>query len=140
MKSMRRHPFTLMEVMIAALVLTLSVVATMSIVGTSRSKLLREERRWAKEHYLLNVMEYYLATGPGASVPEVLLPAGWNASCTLVDVEDGLPDAAYDSIQGWRLCEFQVSLFNDKGDLVAEQSVRKILKEEDVGYVSMGAR
>lgn len=55
MKSMRRHPFTLMEVMIAALVLTLSVVATMSIVGTSRSKLLREERRWAKEHYLLNL-------------------------------------------------------------------------------------
>ena len=77
---------------------------------------------------------------PGASVPEALLPEGWNASCTLVDVEDGLPDAAYDSIQGWRLCEFQVSLFNDKGGLVAEQSVRKILKEEDVGYVSMGAR
>lgn len=125
--------------MIAALVLTLSVVATISIIGTSQSKVLREERRWAREHYLSNVMELFLAAGPNAAVPAELLPEGWYATCDLVNVEDGLPDAAYDSIREWRLGEFRVQLFDNRGERVAEQAVRKILKESDVGYTSMGS-
>ncbi len=137
---MRRRPFTLMEVMIASLVLALSAVATMSIVGTSQAKVLREERRWGREHYLTNALEFYLACGPDADFPQELLPQGWYAECELFNVEDGLPDAAYESIQGWRLGEFRVRLYDENGKLVGEQSVRKLVKNEDVDYEPTGGQ
>jgi len=128
-----------MEVMIAALVLSLAAASTLSIVGTGRSKLLREERRWAREHYLTNVVEFYLSVGPDQQVPDCLLPEGWYATCDLYDVEDGLPDEAYESIREWRLGEFHICLYDGSGSLVGEQFIRKLLKEDDVGYESMGA-
>ncbi|MGN0867235.1 MAG: type II secretion system protein [Oligosphaeraceae bacterium] len=137
---MRPRPFTLMEVMIASLVLALSAVATMSIVGTSQAKVLREERRWGREHYLTNALEFYLACGPSADFPQELLPQGWRAECELFNVEEGLPDAAYESIQGWRLGEFLVRLYDENGNLVGEQSIRKLVKNEDVGYEPTGGQ
>lgn len=136
---MRKKPFTLMEVMIAALILAMSVVATMSVVGTNRASVLKEERRWSREHYLTNAMEFYLAAGPAETIPDYLLPEGWRADCELNDIEDGLPDAALESIREWRLGEFVVRLYDKSGNLVAEQAVRKIIREEDVDYTGMGA-
>ena len=134
----RKHCFTLMEVMIASLVLAISAVATMSIVGTSQAKLLREERRWGREHYLSNALEFFLACGPSADFPQELLPQGWRAECELFNVEEGLPEAAYESIQGWRLGEFRVRIYDGNGKLAGEQSVRKLVQDEDVGYEAMG--
>lgn len=134
---MKRY-FTLMEVMIAALVLTLSAVATLSVVGTSRANVLREERRWSREHYMANVVEFFLAAGPNGELPACLLPEGWHATCELYDLDDGLPEAALESIQEWRLGEFHIQLFDKEGNLVNEQFIRKLLKEEDLGYGTMG--
>ena len=136
---MQKKPFTLMEVMIAALVLALAAASTLSIVGTGRAKMLREERRWAKEHYLTNVVEFFLSVGPGEQPPACLLPERWYATCELNDVEEGLPDEAFESIRQWRLGEFHICLYDDSGTLVEEQFIRKLLKEDDVGYESTGA-
>lgn len=125
--------------MIAALILAMSVVATMSVVGTNRASVLKEERRWTREHYLTNAMEFYLAVGPEAELPDYLLPEGWHAECELNDIEDGLPDAALESIREWRLGEFVVRLYDKDGNMVEEQYVRKIIREEDVDYASGGA-
>ena len=137
---MQRRYFTLMEVMIAALILTISVVGAMTVIGTARSNMLREERRWAREHILGNVMEFYLLAGPENTPPDGLLPDGYSASCDLYNVEDGIPDEAMESIRYWRLGEFYVRIYNPQGDLIAEQSVRKIIKEDDVDYQSLGAK
>ncbi len=126
--------FTLMEVMVASLILAFSVAATVSIVGTSQAKVLREERRWTREHYLSNALEFYLSTGPMGTPPTELFPAGWTAECELANVEDGLHEEALESISGWRMGEFHVWLYDDKGNLVGEQSVRKLVKNEDVDY------
>lgn len=134
----RKSYFTLMEVMIAAMILTLSVVATLGITGTARSGVLREERRWAREHLFANVAEYYLMVGPEAALPAGLLPEGFSASCELYAVEE-LPDEALESIREWRLGEYHIQLFDRDGNLMVEQRIRKILKEEDMGYVTMGA-
>ena len=129
-----RKPFTLMEVMVASLILAFSVAATVSIVGTSQAKVLREERRWTREHYLSNALEFYLSTGPMGTPPTELFPAGWTAECELANVEEGLHEEALESISGWRMGEFRVWLYDDKGNLVGEQSVRKLVKNEDVDY------
>lgn len=132
------RPFTLMEVMIAALILAMSVAATTAIVGTARANMLREQRRWLREHLLTNAVEFYLACGPDAMPPDGLLPDGYGCSCELFDVED-LPEDALESIREWRLGEYHIVVYDQSGNVFAEQSVRKILKEDDMGYNSLGA-
>ncbi len=128
-----------MEVMIAALILTLSVVATMSIVGTARSNILREERRWTREHLTTNAAEFFLLAGPEGQLVDGLIPSDYSATCELYNVDEGLPEDALESINQWRLGEFHIQLFDKQGDLVEEQRVRKIVKEDDLGYTEMGA-
>lgn len=127
-----------MEVMIAALILAMSVAATTAIVGTARANMLREQRRWLREHLLTNAVEFYLACGPDAMPPDGLLPDGYGCSCELFDVED-LPEDALESIREWRLGEYHIVVYDQSGNVFAEQSVRKILKEDDMGYNSLGA-
>ena len=50
-----------------------------------------------------------------------------------------LPEDALESIREWRLGEYHITVFDAAGTVVAEQSVRKILKEDDLGYTSLGA-
>ncbi|MBP5300785.1 MAG: hypothetical protein J6Y80_05205 [Victivallales bacterium] len=128
-----------MEVMIAALILAMSVAATTAIVGTARANMLREQRRWLREHLLANAVEFYLACGPDAIPPDGLLPDGYAATCEVFDVEE-LPEDALESIQEWRLGEYRITVADDKGGIFAQQNVRKILKEDDLGYTSMGAK
>ncbi len=126
-----------MEVMIAALILAMSVAATTAIVGTARANMLREQRRWMREHLLTNAVEFYLACGPDAVPPDGLLPDGYSCSCEIMDVEE-LPEDALESIREWHLGEYHIAVFDQGGEVVAEQSVRKILKEDDLGYTSLG--
>lgn len=129
-----------MEVMIAALILALTVVGSVASIGTARANLLREERRWSREHLMNNVMEFCLMAGAGNPLPAGLLPDGFSATCELYNVEEGIPEEAQESIRGWRLGEFRVRIYDRQGNLMAEQAVRKIIKETDVDYTSLGAR
>ena len=135
-----RRPFTLLETMIAALILTLSAVATMGIIGTARANALRERRRWVREHALVNAAEFWLLAGPDQQLPEELLPEGYTATCELHAVEEDLPDQALESISEWRLGEYEIKILDPDGNVVAEQRIRKILKEDDMGYTSLGAQ
>ncbi len=137
----RHHRFTLLEVSIAAMLLAISAVASLTVVGTARADILREMRRRDREHYLANAVEFFLLAGPDAHVPDGLLPSNMSAECTVAAVEEGLPEQAYESIQGWLLAEYCVTLHGEDGQPLAEQRVRKLLKEEeDLGIVNMGAK
>ncbi|MDD3695650.1 MAG: hypothetical protein PHG44_06750 [Lentisphaeria bacterium] len=128
---MRKHYFTLMEVMIAATILAMSVVASLGIVGAARSGLLRAEKRWARQHILGQVAECYLLAGPGAIMPEGVLPQGFSSVCHLYAVDD-LPEEAQESIRGWLLGEFHIEVFDVSGKLMEELRVRKMIKEDDL--------
>ncbi len=130
MTRLRRHSFTLMEVMIAATILAVSVAGTMAIVGSARSGLLRAENRWGRQHLLSNVMELYLVGGPYAEIPADLLPQGYSATCELIQVED-IHEEALEPIDGWILGEFHVTVYDVSGNVMAECRVRKVLKDED---------
>ena len=136
----RHHRFTLLEVSIAAMLLAISAVGALTVVGTARADILREVRRRDREHHLANAVEFFLLAGPDGVVPNGLLPDGMSATCTVAEVDEGLPEQAYESIQGWRLGEYRITLYGDDGQPLGEQRIRKILKEEeDLGIVSLGA-
>ena len=121
-----------MEVMIAALILTLGVVASMSIIGTAQARVARAERRRIRQHIMALVTECYLMGGPNVIFPDGMLPNGYTASCELLRVDD-LHDEAVDPINEWMLGEFFIQVFGPDGALVGENHVRKMLKAEDLG-------
>ena len=127
----RRHPFTLMETMIAATILATAVAATMGIVAGARSTLLRAETRWARQHLLAQAAEFYLLGGPRAPLPDNLLPEGCTATCEVYAVED-IEEEALESIRGWCLAEYHIAVLDSGGNLMAETRVRKVLKEDDL--------
>lgn len=126
-----RHSFTLMEVMIAATILALAVVSTMGVVAGARSTLYRAEQRWARQHLLAQAVEFYLLAGQHGDFPSGLLPDGFSASCELYEVED-IHEDALDPINGWQLCEYYIFITDEAGVRIAETTVRKVLKEEDL--------
>ncbi len=128
---MVRHGFTLMEIMIASAILAMSVAATMGIVGGARSNLMRSERRWARQHLLSQVVELYLLGGPDVSLPDGVLPAGYSCSCELV-MPDDLPEEAQEPIREWCLGEYCIRVYDQAGDLMGEQFVRKMVRSEDL--------
>lgn len=128
---MVKRYFTLMEVMIASTILAMSVVASMGIVGSARSNLLRAERRWARQHILSQVTEAYLLGGPRTVMPDGVLPQGFSASCQIYEVDD-LHEEALESIRQWRLGEFHIQVFDTNVKLMEEVRVRKLVKEEDL--------
>ena len=117
--------------MIASTILTMAVVASMGIVGSARSNLLRAQKRWARQHILSQVAEAYLLGGPRTVLPEGVLPQGFSASCQLYEVED-LHEEALVAIREWRLGEFHIQIFDVNGKLMEEVRVRKLVKEEDL--------
>ena len=128
----RQHRFTLLEVMVAATILAMSVTFTMVIVGGARTQVLRAQRRWGRAHLLAQAAEYYLLAGHrGGEVPSGLLPQGFGMSCELVEVTD-LPEEALEPINGWRLGEFVIQVTDASGDLIGEMRVRKPVLEEDL--------
>ena len=131
MQRTTRHSFTLMEVMIAATILTLAVVSTMGVVAGARSTLLRAEQRWARQHLLAQAAEFYLLAGQDGIFPSGLLPDGFSAGCELYAVED-IHEDALEPIKGWQLCEYHIYVTDEAGVKIAETYVRKVLKEGDV--------
>jgi len=120
-----------MEVMIASTILAMAVVASMGIVGSARSNLLRAEKRWARQHILSQVAEAYLLGGSRTVLPEGVLPQGFSASCQLYEVDD-LHEEALVAIREWRLGEFHIQVFDTNGKLMEEVRVRKLVKEVDL--------
>jgi len=128
----RQSRFTLLEVIVAATILAMSVAFTMTIVATGRSQVLRAERRWARAHNVAQATEYFLLAGArGNAVPDGLLPQDYRMTCDLVEVTD-LPEEALEPINGWRLGEFLIQVLDPNGNLVGETRVRKLVREEDL--------
>ena len=123
--------FTLLEVAIAAGILALAVVMSVSIMGGARSRILRAESRWGRQHLLSQAAELYLLGGPDADVPAGLLDEGFSCDCTLSLVADGALEEMAEAQEGWVLGRFHIRVFDPAGDLMAECEVEKLVRETE---------
>ena len=127
------HSFTFVEILVAALVLSMAVAMVVAILGAARARILRAERAWGREHLLANASEFFLLAGKDGSLPEDVLPEGYSARCELSPAED-LPESAQEGIQGWagwRLGRFVVSVTDSSGRTLGERLVEKVVREDD---------
>ena len=124
---MKFFKFTLIEVVIATLILALS--ATVAVEMTSRAHLgaFNAEEEWNREHLLAVACEYYLLFGHDADEPD-FLAEGYSASCT---IEEGIipeedDEEKYDASSGWVIGEYTIRLFKD-GEEQATISIDKLV-------------
>jgi len=129
----RRTFFTFLEILIAVAILGVALALALQIVGAARSRLLRAERRWARQHNLDQAVEFYLLAGPDAAPPAGMLPEGFSTSCTLdaTPIEE-LPDFVSEQYQGWILARYRITLIWRGSSTVQEQIVEKVVRADAV--------
>ena len=127
----RTRSFTLLEVLIAVAILGVSLALVLSIFGGARSRILRAERTWARQHLLTQATEIFLLAGPNAEIVDGLFPRNFSARCTLQPVTD-LPAYAQEVDTGWILGEYHISLIGGQGEIIDELKVEKMILEDDL--------
>ena len=118
--------------MIAAAILALVVVMTVTLIGGARARILRAEKRWGRQRLLTNAAELFLVGGPHALEPDNLLPEGFSATCELVRVDQGLDETSSEPIDGWLLGEFRIVVWDVGGNRMAECTVQKVVREDEL--------
>ncbi len=124
--------FTLIEVLLAMVVLALSLGVTLAISAQAKGDIIRAQQRWIMQHSLEQVVEYCLLADPDhINIPDDLLPEGFSAECNVEIVENGLPEfATVDDYKGWQLGVYTVTLYNNSANLTSEQMVHKLIPRD----------
>ena len=73
---MKHHPFTLIEVVIALAILSLSLAGMFRLMGHSLKRISSAEDEWQEMHNLTQAAEYLLLTGSeeDLTVPDEVFP------------------------------------------------------------------
>ena len=115
MKLLRKH-FTLIEVVVALAILTLSLAGLLQLLSQSQLRIADAEEKWLDMHKLIQATEYLLLAGDPEelTVPEDFFPyPGYSLECSVEEAE-GLPDD-YKEIDGQLpLKKWQVTLIRDR--------------------------
>lgn len=83
--------FTLIEVVISMLILSLSLAGMLRLLTHSQSRISVADERWREMHMLTQGAEYFLLTGSESDlhVPDEVFPyKNYLIECTVGDVED----------------------------------------------------
>ena len=115
MKLLCKH-FTLIEVVVALAILTLSLAGLLQLLSQSQLRIADAEEKWLDMHKLIQATEYLLLAGDPEelAVPEDFFPyPGYSLECSVEEAE-GLPDD-YKEIDGQLpLKKWQVTLIRDR--------------------------
>lgn len=126
-----KKSFSLLEVIIATLILALT--ATIAIERSTRSQIstFNAEDEWAKEHLLSLGCEFYLMFGHEAEFPAAKLPSGFSLSCELNEapVPEGDEAEKYEPVNGWVIGQYTIRLFRE-GQEINSISIDKLVPSE----------
>ena len=124
----RRHAFSLIEMVIAAMILAMASVIVVEMNSRSMRQTGEIESGWAREHLLTLGCEYFLLWGHEASEPNDLLPKGYSISCEIAEKEDedaSIADTRPQASQYIR-ASYTIRLYS-QGSEIASRSVTKLI-------------
>jgi Tfp pilus assembly protein PilE len=128
---MKGRKFTLIEVVIATLILSIAAVITVGMLNRSVSNTFDAESRWANSHLLSLGAEHYLLWGQEVDFPSELLPGGIAIECETYEYEDEFADETLELNTEWFPMNYHIRLFRD-GELIDELKVTKLVKEDEL--------
>ncbi|MBR7107509.1 MAG: prepilin-type N-terminal cleavage/methylation domain-containing protein [Lentisphaeria bacterium] len=123
-----RNSFTLIEVVVALAILTLSLAGLLQLLSQSQLRIAHAEEKWMEMHMLIQATEYLLLAGDPEepTVPEEFFPyPRYAVECT-VDEAEGLPDD-YKEIDGqlplkkWEIKIFRIGESNERAKVVVDR-------------------
>ena len=127
--------FTLIEVLIASLILAITLAAVTDLAVSSQDQVIDGREQWYTEHYLSLGAEHYLLFGPNVEMDSDMLPEGYEVTCELraaeFIAEEELAEKYFEGKNGWILGEYIITLeYNgeEKGQLL----IKKLVQEDDV--------
>ena len=126
---MKNKKFSLIEVLLATVILSAGAVLYSKISAQSANMVYEGESQWGRAHLKSLACEYYLLWGADAPEPVELLPENYSASCELID-EHELLEQSEDQTEGrWTLKKYWVQLYY-KDEVIDETYVSKFLPVE----------
>ena len=131
---MKSKSFSLIEVIIATVILSMSAVVAVQMTSRSHAQTYEVEGEWSRQHLLSMGAEYYLLFGHEAELPEDLLPSGYSIDCQLLEreiPEDTIDESKYDAINGWVLADYVLTL-NSEGEELDTLRITKFVPEDEL--------
>ena len=128
---MKNKCFTLIEVVIATLILSIAAAITVGMLNRSVSNTFDAESRWANSHLLSLGAEHHLLWGQEVEFPAELLPGGMFIECETSEFEEEDLDDTLELNAEWFPLNFHIRLYRD-GELIDELTVTKLVRDEDL--------
>ena len=125
--------FTLIEVLIALAILTLSVTTFLVMMGSASKRVNKAAQRWGNTHLLTQAVEYYMLNDArsGNSIGERFFPLDeYKVECSF-ESPQGLPDDIEESHGGKSLVAMRVVLKNNDDKILDSVTVERIVGDLD---------
>jgi Prokaryotic N-terminal methylation motif len=119
--SYKSKNFTLVEVLIALAVLTMSVAAFMLLIGSASKRTRKAVSRWEHTHLLTQAVEYYMLNEANSSknIDDRFFPLeNYKVECSF-ESPKGLPEDVEESIEGQSLVAMKI-VIKDNNDIVLD--------------------
>ncbi len=124
----RKNSFTLPEVLVALAVLSLGVLAATGLLSAARERSRVAELDWNEQHIMAQAAEYFLLAGIAEPIPDRFFPFGGYRVSARYASPAGLPDGLPEEKSGWQLRTLHLQLQNERGEVVRELAVDRIVK------------
>lgn len=125
--------FTLLEVVVSIAILSLGILAAMSMVSLSKKRMDKAYTTWFNGHLLAQAAEYYLLCGGSKSITPDFFPyIGYSAQCTVTNCGDLSKDAVPPISGNWRLVTYDIGVRDPQGNIISQVKVDKIIKNEQI--------
>lgn len=123
--------FTLIEVIVALAILTMGLLAGLSLSASSQQRLTKSNKRWHEQHMQTQAMEYYLLTnGTGTPPADVFPYPDYSVRCEWDEPRE-LPEGVNPILGDWKLRTMTVILTDKDGKTVRKTAVDRIMKGTD---------
>ena len=122
---MKHHPFTLIEVVIALAILSLSLAGMFRLMGHSLKRISSAEDEWQEMHNLTQAAEYLLLTGSEEDLtgPDEVFPYQKYLIDCVVEEADDIPEELKSLENQLPLKKWTISLIRASD----RQEVRKVI-------------
>jgi hypothetical protein len=121
--------FTLIEVLIALAILTLSVTTFLMMMGSASKRVSKAAQRWENTHLLTQAVEYYMLNeaNSGNNIDERFFPLDDCKVECFFESPQGLPDDAEESHGGKALVAMRIVLKDNDDKILDSVTVERIV-------------
>jgi len=121
--------FTLIEVLIALSILTMSVVTFLLLMGSASKRTSKAAKKWENTHLLTQAVEYYMLNEANSnnSIDERFFPLDeYKVEC-FFESPQGLPEDVEESFGGKSLVAMRVVLKDNDDKIIDSATVERIV-------------